>query len=207
MITREFAETICQMNTVCHNEGIGPDSRNLIRFIFENYPDLKIKYGHLWKDISDYVEAVSATNRATMLHINRVRELLHLVVSNLYERAEVHDASKLESPEVEALMLASSQLAGLTYGSSEYFAQLNSGAMAEYLEHHYANNPHHPEFWQNGVNDMSLLDLVEMLVDWKAASERHTDGDIIKSIELNTSRFGLTDQMAQVFKNTVRELF
>ena len=38
---------------------------------------------------------------------------------------------------------------------------------------------------------MNLVDIVEMLVDWKAASLRHNDGNILKSLESNRTRFGL----------------
>ena len=40
------------------------------------------------------------------------------------------------------------------------------------------------EIYANGVAGMDILDLVEMLCDWKAASERTKDGDFQKSIEI-----------------------
>jgi hypothetical protein len=46
-----------------------------------------------------------------------------------------------------------------------------------------------------------------MIVDWKAASERHADGDILRSIEINQSRFGYSDELKQILVNTVHELF
>ena len=52
---------------------------------------------------------------------------------------------------------------------------------------------------------MTLVDLVEMLCDWAAATERHADGDIIKSLEINGERFGMTEQLATILENTVRE--
>lgn len=58
----------------------------------------------------------------------------------------------------------------------------------------------------NGIGGMSLLDLIEMLVDWKAASERHADGDFLASIEYNQGRFGYTDEMKAILLNTAREL-
>lgn len=59
----------------------------------------------------------------------------------------------------------------------------------------------------NGINGMSLMDIVEMLCDWKAASERHNDGDIMKSIEINKTRFGISDQMTAILINTAKILF
>lgn len=54
------------------------------------------------------------------------------------------------------------------------------------------------------VNRMNLFSVVEMLMDWKAATERMQDGgDIRKSIEINTKRFGLSTQLAELMRNTV----
>jgi hypothetical protein len=77
--------------------------------------------------------------------------------------------------------------------------------MGEGLQHHYANNSHHPEFHADGVNGMTLVDLVEMLADWKAATERHADGDLAKSLDIQRDRFGLTAQLAQILENTARQ--
>ena len=53
---------------------------------------------------------------------------------------------------------------------------------------------------------MNLVDLIEMICDWKAASERHADGDIYKSIEINQKRFGYSDELKQILKNTIEIL-
>lgn len=63
------------------------------------------------------------------------------------------------------------------------------------IAHHYAANDHHPEHWPNGVNDMSLLSILEMLCDWKAASERTKQGSIQQSLPINKERFGISDQL------------
>lgn len=57
-----------------------------------------------------------------------------------------------------------------------------------------------------GLRGMTLLDLVEMLCDWKAATMRHADGDIRRSIEINQGRFGYSDELMQVFLNTLDEI-
>jgi hypothetical protein len=38
------------------------------------------------------------------------------------------------------------------------------------FEHHYANNAHHPEFHKD-LNNMSQLNLIEMVCDWTAMSQ------------------------------------
>lgn len=55
----------------------------------------------------------------------------------------------------------------------------------------------------SSVNNMNLFDLLEMFIDWTAATRRQADGDINKSIEINTPRFALSPQLVEIFKNTV----
>ena len=75
------------------------------------------------------------------------------------------------------------------------------------LDNHYETNRHHPEHYKHGVDGMDLIDLVEMLCDWKAATERHADGNIDKSILINKDRFGISDQLVKILQNTVKRYF
>jgi len=145
-----------------------------------------------------------ATNYATMRHIERVRNLLNLFVQALLSRSELHDQSKLSSPEVEAFTEFTPKLATSTYGSAEYEGFRK--ALGPALAHHYARNRHHPEHHREGVSDMNLVDLVEMFCDWKAAGERHNDGNILKSIRHNADRFSLSPQLVRILENTAAML-
>ena len=140
----------------------------------------------------------------TLLHIKRVNELLMCAVNELLFRAESHDSSKLESPEKELFDEYTPKLKNCTYGSDEYKKLLISLKVA--LKHHYAENSHHPEHYKNGINGFDLFDLMELFFDWKAASERHNDGDIRKSIEINKERFKISDQLNSILLNTVSKL-
>jgi hypothetical protein len=142
-----------------------------------------------------------ATNYHTMRHIERVRNLLNQAAIELMRRGEKHDQSKLASPEVELFTEYTEKLAELKFGSQEYNDNLE--LMKPALDHHYANNSHHPQHWKNGVDDMSLFDLLEMFLDWKASSERHNDGNIRLSIEKNGKRFDMSPQLIRIFENTV----
>lgn len=53
---------------------------------------------------------------------------------------------------------------------------------------------------------MNLVDIVEMMCDWISSSQRHADGNILKSIEINKGRFGLSDQMTSILQNTAELL-
>lgn len=63
-----------------------------------------------------------------------------------------------------------------------------------------------PEKSAYGIAGMSLLDLLEMLCDWKAAGERYKDGNITQSLAHNRARFDLSDQLFAMLENTVKEL-
>ncbi len=140
----------------------------------------------------------------TLLHIKRVAQLLTEAASELIRRANVHDNSKLESPEKEFFDEYTPKLAGSTYGSDEYKEFLKKLKVG--LDHHYKNNSHHPEHYENGINGFDLFDLIEMFFDWKAAGERHNNGNIYKSIEVNKDRFVLSDQVVSILKNTANNL-
>lgn len=139
----------------------------------------------------------------TLKHSRRVDQLLLQMIAAIQGRVTLHDASKLEDPEKAIFDEYSPKLKTSTYGSDEYKGFLSEMKVA--LDHHYANNRHHPEHFENGVAGMTLVDLVEMLADWKAASERHADGDLAVSLGIQKARFGLSDQLAEILENTARD--
>ncbi len=137
-------------------------------------------------------------------HINVVRRYLKRVAFRLLNRAEKHDASKLVDPELSVFNEYTPKLRHSTYGSDEYRRFLEG--MGEGLQHHYAANDHHPEHFENGIADMGLLELTEMLCDWLAATQRHADGDIRRSIEQNAERFGYGEEIKRLLLNTLDDL-
>lgn len=139
----------------------------------------------------------------TKKHIADVRENLSQVIYELTKRLSKHDSTKLESPEKDIFDVVTPKLKGLTYGSEEYSAQLKEMKVA--LDHHYSHNRHHPEHYENGLEDMTLVDIVEMFCDWSAATHRHDDGDIGRSINHNAKRFGYGKELGKVFANTAKE--
>lgn len=139
----------------------------------------------------------------TLKHKKIVKELMTEVINELKKRANNHDNSKLHSPEKPIFDEYTPKLTNTTYGSNEYKQYLKEMQVA--LNHHYAHNRHHPEYFENGVQGMTLIDICEMLCDWKAATLRHTDGDVFKSVEINQERFGYGDELKQIFINTIHD--
>lgn len=136
----------------------------------------------------------------TAAHADRVLVLLKPVIGELSYRSLRHDLSKMEPPEVEVFDEFTPKLKTSTYGSEEYKGFL--AAMGEGLAHHYANNRHHPEHFEEEIDGMTLVDLIEMLADWKAATERHNDGSLARSLVIQSDRFKISHQLAAILRNT-----
>jgi hypothetical protein len=135
------------------------------------------------------------------LHVITVQSRLIQVIADLSARAQRHDASKFVSPEREGYERLHVELTPIVYGSPEYKAK-----MAEFrwlLDHHFAENDHHPEHEPDGVNGMTLMSVIEMLADWKAASERpQSTSTLAKGLKWNFERFGIDRQLAGIILNT-----
>jgi hypothetical protein len=140
----------------------------------------------------------------TVKHVREVQTGLHKVVVDLLARSLVHDDSKMEEPERSTFLEETPKLRNLTYGSAEYTSAL--GQMREALAHHYARHRHHPEHYPDGLSGMNLIDLIEMLIDWSAASKRHANGSLKRSIEQNQQRFGYSDEMKGLLTRTAEYL-
>lgn len=151
---------------------------------------------------------LDAGNLLTREHIATVKNIMMSMITELLYRASVHDDSKLVAPEAEVFAEFGPKLRGTTYDVTP--GSVYQGFLADMkpaLDHHYANNDHHPEFYPNGVNDMSLMALIEMMIDWVAAGRRHKTGSFERSLEMNTKRFGLSPQLVDIMRNTFKALF
>lgn len=137
----------------------------------------------------------------TYAHIGNVRYFLGKMISGLLVRAQNHDRSKLYPPEREAFDQLPGRLGDSKYPSQEYRDAMKTIKPA--LTHHYQHNSHHPEHFENGIRGMNILDVVEMLADWKAASLRQKDGDFAGSIAYNQGRFLISDELTAIFLNSV----
>ena len=137
----------------------------------------------------------------TQKHIDKVNEFGKQFAGKLKSRLVLHDASKLIEPECKFFDKGTPNLAKSSYGEESYDKAKDS--IKEGIEHHYKMNDHHPEhFGAAGVSGMNLYQLVEMYLDWRAASLRHEDGNIFKSIKVNRERFKMDPQVYDILLNT-----
>lgn len=137
----------------------------------------------------------------THLHIEAVQGMLEEILCALDDRAAHHDFSKLLDPEKEIFDKVTPKLKELEYGTDKYKKALEE--MGPALTHHYKNNRHHPEHFENGIQDMNIIDLIEMMCDWNAARLRHKNPKSFEeSLEINRKRFNIPDEIVGLIKRT-----
>ena len=83
------------------------------------------------------------------------------------------------------------------FGGDEYKQAL--AEMGKGLKHHYENNRHHPEHYENGIEGMTIVDIIEMICDWMAAAE--TKGVPI-DMDYLANRFNISNQLTKIIVNT-----
>jgi hypothetical protein len=146
---------------------------------------------------------MSSAELVTLKHIKRVSQLLGEFAIELIRRGNVHDNSKFEPEELVPLQHMQELVekeGQASYGSDEYKRRL--GILKPMLDHHYKNNSHHPEHYENGIDDMSLYDIVEMFCDWKAASERGEESEV--NLSSSKERFNISDQLFSIFESSCK---
>jgi hypothetical protein len=142
----------------------------------------------------------------TYEHIQNVRKHGLKVLIDWIFRMDTHDQSKTEEPEKSMYDEFTPILKTLEYGTEEY--NQTKAKMGDALLHHYQVNRHHPEYFQDSLDGMNLLDMLEMLTDWKAATSRMKSGtgDLKKSIEINAERFHMDEKIKLLLLNTASYL-
>ena len=139
-------------------------------------------------------------------HITAIQRLFNnVIIPELEKRKESHDESKFKSPERETYDKYIPMLKETKYGSDEYY-EVRKKMEQEGLKHHYEVNRHHPEHFPGGINDMTLIDVVEMFCDWYAAS-LNSDTGFKSGLKNNKNKFHMSEQLYQIFLNTYKEYF
>ena len=149
--------------------------------------------------LPDEIKALVTIQR----HITIVQKYLTRLSNRLAERALEHDLSKLSKDEF-AGFVEINQIARLhPYGSPEYKASL---AGNKTIDLHFSRNSHHPEYHPNGIDDMGLFDLIEMVIDWGAASLTYGQTNLQDSLVIQQKRFNLDDKMMWLINLIIEEL-
>ena len=121
-------------------------------------------------------EMVTFFERRTNEHIGRVRRCLVVMASltqhgfELNERGRIHDASKFEPVERIPYIWLTEFHRCRHNGKPFNYPNGLEKLVRKAIDHHITTNRHHPEFHAD-PNDMSEVDLIEMVCDWTAMSQ------------------------------------
>jgi hypothetical protein len=119
---------------------------------------------------------VAFYERRTNEHIERVRRCLTLLADvtpyreELLERAKVHDASKFGPEERIPYVWLTEHHRCRRNGEAFAYPEGMAEKVQRAITHHVQSNRHHPEFHRD-PNDMSDVDLIEMVCDWTAMAQ------------------------------------
>lgn len=140
-----------------------------------------------------------------MLRHNRlVRAFIAQLSNALGMRGLEHDTSKFGFDEFGTIVRIKGIARRFAYGSPEYGSELD--ANREALNAHLLHNSHHPECHAGGIDDMSLLDIVEMVCDWKAANAMYGKPTWEEAVKIHTERFGLKEKHVYLIDLIAKEL-
>jgi Family of unknown function (DUF5662) len=121
-------------------------------------------------------EMAAFYERRTEEHIERVRRCLTVMASvteyakELSERARIHDASKYEPEERIPYIWLTEFHRCRRAGEPFTYPDGMEECVRAAIEHHVTSNRHHADFHAD-PNDMTDVDLIEMVCDWTAMSQ------------------------------------
>jgi hypothetical protein len=139
-----------------------------------------------------------------IMHKIEVSENLKEVESELNRRGIVHDKSKFLPIEHDAFVKTRPDFKKANYGTPEY--QKCIEAIQPSIDHHYSNNRHHVAYHENGFSDMNLIDILEMLADWKAANRRSPDLNFEDSLPSCYKKYNIPENMQKHIEKTLKYL-
>lgn len=152
------------------------------------------------QEYMDYIEEhIANVKSAFYKYGNTLCEKLNISKFELEKNIYKHDLSKFSEDEFDAYR--------------NYFfpcngEERNDKAFELAWEHHYKNNPHHPEYWihNNQIEDMPNIYIAEMLCDWEAMSMKFKNNTYDYYIkERNKKPFSehtkkVLDDIVEIFK-------
>ena len=140
----------------------------------------------------------------TLIHISEVQQELEKFIHELRLRGILHDRSKLQEPEFSIFVKTRPEFKKINYGTPEYDAIIEKARVA--VDHHHETNRHHTGYHKEGVLGMNLIDIIEMICDWKAAARRSPDLTFEDSLPKAFDRYEITGSLRAIIVNTLNDL-
>lgn len=139
----------------------------------------------------------------TKVHQARVSIILSKLGRELIKRGKVHDNSKFQTPEKEIYSEYHDKLNSVAFASESYNYYLKQ--MKPAVDHHYQVNDHHPEHFKDGIVDMDLIQMLEMLADIVAVStDKGTD--LIEFLPKFMKEKEIPENFYTILRNTLEHI-
>ena len=135
-------------------------------------------------------------------HKEGVKNYLEIITMLLNTRALTHDNSKSSEEEYKYYKMANSVNRN-DFKTYEEYLDYITPTLNKGLKHHYENNRHHPEFFDNGIDDMTLIDIMEMIADWCIAIKQNGK-DLYEEIQYNFDKYNVSEQLRKIIINTYK---
>lgn len=158
-------------------------------------------------------EMIEFYESRTREHIARVASNLALLAEvtdhgdELIERAKVHDASKFGPEEYLPYVWLTEHHRCRQSGVDFEYPEGVEDEVKRAIDHHLTTNRHHPQFHAD-PNDMTEVDLIEMVCDWTAmaqefgedggSAKRWADRTIGKRVAFNSENVHFIYRMIEV---------
>nr|DAO90622.1 MAG TPA: hypothetical protein [Caudoviricetes sp.] len=140
--------------------------------------------------------------RSLSIHIKYIRDDILKIINGLYDRALNHDNSKWSDAE-RPYYEKTEHIETKNLKSYKEVLEATYDIVAPALDNHIKLNRHHPEHHKNGINDMNLIDIIEMVCDWHSSAKTR---QLPLDIKYNVDRFNISPQLEKIIKNTVKLL-
>lgn len=147
----------------------------------------------------DGIKALATITR----HRDMVRLNMQRLSQEIERRALTHDMTKLSPDELGGFVRINRAAREHPYGSDEYTASMEREKGEDgCITLHYARNSHHPEHHAKPL-DMGFLDIIEMVLDWKAASDTYGKMTLRGSLPHHRERFLFTSEQWWLIESVV----
>ena len=124
---------------------------------------------------------------------------LNISINSLEENINRHDQSKYSDEEFD--------------GYRQWFypydnEEKNKKQFDDSWEHHYKNNPHHPEYWirDDYIEDMPPIYIAEMLLDWESMA-MHFGNDIRDYYRSERDKKPLSENTKKIIDSVIYNVF
>ncbi len=143
------------------------------------------------------------TIELTIAHKESIARYMAKFSAELAYRAAIHDNSKFQKDELEGYSECADEFNTHPFDSAA--ERLLREKLTKVMSLHRTRNRHHPEYFENGIDDMNLIDLIEMISDWKSASERAPGDSVRKGLPIMKDKYNISPQLLKILENTFRD--